>query len=85
MVLRVLNFTWGGLVLCLGIFNAYNYLYKQKKYKMTGYVTLYWAALTCICCDITYSAMVPYTNYCNNWYKVLIQSSTFCNLIVGVC
>ena len=52
---------------------------------MTGYVPLYVAALVCVTCELTYSVLVPYTNYCNSWPKILVQTSTQCNLIVGVC
>ena len=83
--LCILTWIFGGIVFFFGVFNCYNYLYKQEKYKMVSNCFLYAAAFMSVILDIAFAQMVPLYDYCEIWWFLTSYGAAYCNLIVGVC
>ena len=77
--------TFGGIVFFFGLYNSYNYLWKQEKYKVVPNCILYSASLMCVALNIAFAQMVPLADYCSLWWFLTAYGAAYCNLIVGVC
>ena len=77
--------TFGSVLCFFGVYNVYNYLYKQEKYKMWVNTLLYIASILCVTLNMAYSLLVPISDYCNpNWF-LTSYAAAYCDLIVGIC
>ena len=68
-----------------GLYNAFHFLYRNKKY--TSFVTwsIYVAALLCVALNMIYACYVPYESYCNIGWFLSAYGAAYCDLIVGIC
>ena len=76
---------FGSFVLICGFYLVYNYLYKQKRYKVYANVGIYVSSIACIALNIAYAAYVPFTDYCNLTWFFTSYTAAYFYLVIVIC
>ena len=72
------------LTLLLCLYNVYNYLYKQKRYKQCTISLFYVTSILILICACGYLLIIPFDCTCK-WNWLLYEyGMTYFNLILGI-
>ena len=83
--MKIIMLVFGSILCVFGLFNVYNYLIKQEKYKVLANTLLYISSILCVTLNMAYSLMVPFSDYCSPGWFLTSYLAAYCDLIVGIC
>lgn len=84
LVSKILVVTLASGVLLLLTFNTIFFVVKQKKYRVPTILLFYVVSFLLTTCTLTYSLLVPLSNYCGVGWMIAYYGGSFLYMVLGI-